>query len=579
MPEIRNENDLERWLNGISNEEERRRVAVAIASRAAMRVLPVIEKWLSADEDEAIAITLPTFRAIAASRLAAVRSSRDTEVRRAADVAARAARAAARMAADGPFSAPGAPSYATHSAAYTADAASLAAKTTKNTSSAPYAAAGAASAVYIAADPSYEKSSIAETIAWNALSQDVSFYEKGSLEALLNAPLWHDEIPGWVQDLWASMKQRLLAREGEHWEVWTNWYDVRLDPSKEIPCYNPPIPELERARVLIPEDLWEQGPAAVNAEIRRLIEEHECSRVDDPPPIPPQQPATIEVEWQEERLVLRKRPLQADMDDYLLQAALQALRQQLRETIDTLQRDQSANAIDSRIIEELRKVRELIPEETPIDKSDGIQLALQVAELKAYFGGMSQDEAQGWPEVLRQKVATQIETLHSLLARFRIWEELPSTEAEELGEEAEENATKLGDGIAQDLEELGPDIVDPAIAQRLREMVERLREAMRDGSQRIGAAVKLRTSDLRQSINNILKKAGAWLLRKARILGRAFDGQLNKELEKTGKALAKMLGRAMRWGMLSGASAVGTHWLGWLEPVVNWLKQFLSNLF
>jgi hypothetical protein len=89
-------------------------------------------------------------------------------------------------------------------------------------------------------------------------------------------PVWPDGAPKELQNLWASMKRRLLAREGEHWEAWTNWYDARLDPATPIPCYNPPIEELERARVLLPEDLWKQGPAAVNAEIQRLIEEDGC---------------------------------------------------------------------------------------------------------------------------------------------------------------------------------------------------------------------------------------------------------------------------------------------------------------
>src|SRR5208337_5695413 len=36
----------------------------------------------------------------------------------------------------------------------------------------------------------------------------------------------------------------------------------------------PPNEALEIARAMIPDEIWEQGPAVVNAEIKRLIAEH-----------------------------------------------------------------------------------------------------------------------------------------------------------------------------------------------------------------------------------------------------------------------------------------------------------------
>lgn len=49
--------------------------------------------------------------------------------------------------------------------------------------------------------------------------------------------------------------------------MWTDWYDARLrgDPINNA---------LEVARVLIPDEIWEQGPAVVNARIKELIREH-----------------------------------------------------------------------------------------------------------------------------------------------------------------------------------------------------------------------------------------------------------------------------------------------------------------
>jgi hypothetical protein len=60
--------------------------------------------------------------------------------------------------------------------------------------------------------------------------------------------------------------------EKQDWQVWTIWYDDRLAgyPFREE--------ERELAYVRIDEPLWAKGPAVVNAEIRKRIEELE------PPP-------------------------------------------------------------------------------------------------------------------------------------------------------------------------------------------------------------------------------------------------------------------------------------------------------
>ncbi|MGH6863866.1 MAG: hypothetical protein ACRECN_06270, partial [Methylocella sp.] len=65
--------------------------------------------------------------------------------------------------------------------------------------------------------------------------------------------------------LWQELKTTLLAA-GQDWQVWTNWYDDRLKGRlrKE---------KRELAYVSYDVALWNQGPAIVNAEIKRRIEE------------------------------------------------------------------------------------------------------------------------------------------------------------------------------------------------------------------------------------------------------------------------------------------------------------------
>jgi hypothetical protein len=56
-----------------------------------------------------------------------------------------------------------------------------------------------------------------------------------------------------------------LTNAQQDWQVWTTWYDDRLDGRVN------PI-EREVAYVDVPDELWKQDPAVVNKEIIRRIE-------------------------------------------------------------------------------------------------------------------------------------------------------------------------------------------------------------------------------------------------------------------------------------------------------------------
>jgi hypothetical protein len=63
------------------------------------------------------------------------------------------------------------------------------------------------------------------------------------------------------------LKAAVLAAN-QSWEVWTDWYEARLAGD----AADPPNEALEVARATIPDEIWKQGPAVVNAEIKRLID-------------------------------------------------------------------------------------------------------------------------------------------------------------------------------------------------------------------------------------------------------------------------------------------------------------------
>jgi hypothetical protein len=99
---------------------------------------------------------------------------------------------------------------------------------------------------------------------WSALSIDATRLEKGApASAIANSPLWPQGQPDQLQSLWQEMKAALLAAK-QDWQVWTIWYEDRVDGRVRDKTR-------ELGYVRIEEALWGQGPAVVNAEIERRI--------------------------------------------------------------------------------------------------------------------------------------------------------------------------------------------------------------------------------------------------------------------------------------------------------------------
>ena len=249
---------MEAWLR-----KQPREVAPILAARAALRVLPLLQTT-EPDERYMRDIVLPSFRATAASWAAAKYPARETEL------AGRAATAA--------FVAVG-PNDVTALAANAAAQAVRGAATTDAFNAAARAAAYAAEAAARAADSGtghsdgfnlkFAEASGADPVTaafWSAVSIDATQVEEGRTASdIAGSPLWPQGQPDRLQSLWQEMKAALLA-DGRDWQEWTIWYDDRLAGRVRDK-------ERELVYVRIEEALWSQGPAIVNAEIKRRIEE------------------------------------------------------------------------------------------------------------------------------------------------------------------------------------------------------------------------------------------------------------------------------------------------------------------
>lgn len=113
---------------------------------------------------------------------------------------------------------------------------------------------------------------------------------------LARRSLWLEGEEGvslWVAENWPRLKKALFAI-GEDWQVWTDWYEARLRG-------NPVNEALEIARVLIPNEVWEQGPAVVNLRILDLISQHlpepSLAEIFEDEPRKADSNRTLEPEW------------------------------------------------------------------------------------------------------------------------------------------------------------------------------------------------------------------------------------------------------------------------------------------
>ncbi|MBD8876495.1 hypothetical protein [Roseibium polysiphoniae] len=210
------------------------------------------------------------------------------------------------------------------------------------------AAAAAVNATRFAAT-AFAATAAANSADANALLSDREHIETGrSVASLAAKPLWHSEpIPEELGILWKRLRTQLLARN-EGWDVWTDWYEARLQGS-------PANPDLEVARVTLPEDLWEQGPVAVNARIRELIEEYEPAITAAKAEDLEQRPAPYGFSWRNGRI--EAEPMrEAPLDLSIAEDILDELRQKGAAALAGL----TGNHADPRLIETVSSFLECI---------------------------------------------------------------------------------------------------------------------------------------------------------------------------------------------------------------------------
>jgi hypothetical protein len=243
VPAFESNEDVARWLAN-----KPRDVAVVLAARAALRIVPVLSiefelHNLRLDEAQRKTV-LRTFRCVSAAWATASFRGRSAELQTAAAAAGSGVQneeayktetAASWAAAAAGAAPPDAPRFASHAISYAV------------------AAAGD-----MGRQPFYD--------FLNSCAADADILDQGydSVTLALSSQLW-PTVPDWAFDAWAQLEHALIEpREG--WEVWTDWYEARLKAGHADPV-------LEVARVTVPIETWNEGAKPVNGQIKQWLVE------------------------------------------------------------------------------------------------------------------------------------------------------------------------------------------------------------------------------------------------------------------------------------------------------------------
>ncbi len=271
-PKIGDAFSLDAWLSA-----QTRETAIVMAVRAALRVAPlaarITRKGLSPQQQRELThLAGAIFRALASARVSVLDPDR---------IFVSAARNAAGAASDSSVVAIVAAEVARAAMFATSAAANSAAAAAAANPQTPGAAAAAVRAFVEAFKSADLSASDAEVAAWNQIRVDIEAIQRDGIRAHLEAPLWRQHEPTWVQFAVESLQAALPG--DEDWDVWFGWYNQRLRGGSRGGDY-------ELVFASVPQEEWDKGPAAANAWIKAHLPKGPGSDSSIPPGFAPPSP-------------------------------------------------------------------------------------------------------------------------------------------------------------------------------------------------------------------------------------------------------------------------------------------------
>ncbi len=402
------------------------------------------------------------------------------------------------------------------------------------------AAAGAASAAYAAAAV--------------ALSADVEcLMRDASAESLMRRPLWTAGTPAQARSGWEEIKLTLLALD-QDWQVWTDWYSDRLTGTESL-TGRALIPELERERVLVPDEDWEKGPAWVNGIIASLEAEYRAQ-------VPVQRSAIVEVEYRKDgRLHRRESGPPAARDEAQEQRlrAAWAAHSDLLASLEALDPGRNTPAL-GRALNAYRLALGSLFEDLNV-----IALGVHGERLRAF--------AERADALLMEDAVSELAAIaaaHGLFIRqFPIWLDYAEDARGEPSEEVVEAAVQVARAAGGAREIIAEDVSEPlsALADMAREPL------VADPDHPVPPVAE---RDLLRSVGNVLSGLMAPLVDYIRDAGKAGrKGSLSGVED-----FAKKATLALAFGGTAGVAALAAGLPGefaWIIPVLTLLKTKLEK--
>lgn len=336
------------------------------------------------------------------------------------------------------------------------------------------------------------------------------------------------------------------------------------------------IEGLEVARVMIPEEIWHQGPRAVNAEFARLFREHEPGQnakgATPPvaaPIVPEQQVAAIEPIWENRHLTVSKKPIETSLSKQKFASALAGLRQELHEFADDISGETN---IDERFVSFIRQLADRIPASTPPQN-----VLFQLGHMEEFFASYVKTVDAEWPAILASRYHALALHYDRTMRQSPLWREFKRNAAEKKLSQAQITAAKpLALETARTLsQDEAVDFVDSALPASLEQLAEPWRQAeVAEATNQLGsklspieAGMELLAVDIVESVNNILKRIAEAALRAYTVAAKGLAAG-GKELAEAGGNYAKDFAQGVRKAVKRDAESDGEKAVKWLRRIV-----------
>ncbi|WP_316227734.1 GcrA family cell cycle regulator [Bradyrhizobium sp. SZCCHNR3015] len=308
--------------------------------------------------------------------------------------------------------------------------------------------------------------------------------------------------------------------------------------------------------------------------LNSLVENSLIQRRPEPPPVVPTlKPAAIEPMIRKGKITLPNQSVKSDLDERTIQAALRALRQQVKELADDLAHaanaDHSQN-IDKRVVSFLQNLSNRIPTRRPTQEALFL-LGHEQETLETYAATVNEE----WPPLLSGRYLSVTRAFDRTLRQFPKWrlfkrnagnDRLTTEQRERAPELAAEFSFALGEKEAQEqIDHKLPETID-ALRGRLSYGITNPDQQMTD-SDEITEGSNALAEDLITSIDNIVKLIADIALAGARALVEAGVGS-----SKLVKDAASAFWKTARPSIIDSAGAAGKT-VG--PKLVLWCKRIL----